>query len=140
MNPNDAQRQFLTWMVDLAHDAMCNRPDEFGSSDNLAFAYWRAQSKTGPEAMTAVQAAETSSEETAAMLRHIVQAELDHWVPDASQRLIWRAGLLLGLPTIPEPTRPDCGPKHISHPLIADWVAGIYVMRCVSCNRLFDHS
>lgn len=73
-----------------------------------------------------------------AVMHDIIQAELANWVPGASQRLIHRAGSALDHP-MPEPQANDCGAEPGWHALVADWAAGIYVMRCVTCARLYRH-
>lgn len=72
------------------------------------------------------------------MLRDVVLLELRHWVPGASQRLIYRAGNALGLKQ-PWPMADDHGPDAGAHALVADYVAGLYLLRCVTCCRLFHH-
>lgn len=71
--------------------------------------------------------------------QQIVRAELAHWVPDASQRLLFRAGRALGVPQ-PDPVtaRPDCGPSARLHSLCSEWVAGVFLYRCTTCFRLFE--
>lgn len=73
------------------------------------------------------------------MLKHIVRAELAHWVPGASQRLLYRAGRIVGIEQ-PNPAngQPDCGDDPEHHALISDWVAGLYLHRCSNCFRLFQ--
>lgn len=71
-----------------------------------------------------------------ALLRRVVEAELDQWVPGASQRLIHRAGRALGF-TYPEPRRSDCGAERGDHVTISQWVAGLHLRQCVGCARLF---
>lgn len=71
-----------------------------------------------------------------ALLRRVVNAELDHWVPGASQRLIYRASLALGFPSR-EPRRTDCGAERSGHATVTQWVAGLYLRQCVGCSRLF---
>lgn len=73
------------------------------------------------------------------MFRQIVAAELDNWVPNASQRLLYRSGGIVGI-NQPDPSkgRPDCGPEREQHCLISDWVAGLFLMRCSSCFRLYE--
>ena len=68
----------------------------------------------------------------------IVQAELDHWVPNASQRLLFRAGAALGVKQ-PDPARvrADCGAARADHATVPDWVSTLYVHRCINCARLF---
>jgi len=77
--------------------------------------------------------------EASAYLHDVVKLELDHWIPNASQRLIKRAHEFMGVP-YGAPVAPDCGPRHRDHALVADWVAHWYVMKCATCGRLFDHS
>jgi hypothetical protein len=81
---------------------------------------------------------ELSEDEATALLRRVVLAELENWIPNASQRLIRRAVLALG-GHMTEAVAKDHGGRRINHVLIPDWVAGIYLMRCVTCHRLFQH-
>jgi hypothetical protein len=78
--------------------------------------------------------------EVAAHLHRVVGLELGHWVPGASQRLIARAFALMDVPYPGPYQEEDCGPRHRDHPLVADWVAGHYVLKCCLCQRLFEHS
>lgn len=71
-----------------------------------------------------------------ALLRRVVEAELDAWVPGASQRLIYRASRALGFAHT-EPRRTDCGKELASHATVTRWVAGLYLRQCVGCSRLF---
>lgn len=71
-------------------------------------------------------------------LQDIVRAEIRNWIPNASQRLIRRASVMLDLPCMPVPITEDHGPDRAEHALIPDWVGGLYLMRCVTCNRVFD--
>lgn len=70
------------------------------------------------------------------LFHKILNAELDHWVPNASQRLLHRAGAVLGVPQ-PKPRRDDCGPTEFDHALIHDWVGSAYLLRCSTCLRLY---
>lgn len=72
-------------------------------------------------------------------LQDIVRAELTHWVPNSSQRLIRRAAVMLDLPVMPVPAAEDHGDDRSAHALIPDWVGGLYLMRCATCNHLFEH-
>lgn len=83
-----------------------------------------------------VDGAEHTDYELRAMLRRIVTAELDHWVPDASQRLIYRASRALG-ESFPRARAGDHGPDPADHVLVAEWVAGLYLRKCATCQRLF---
>ena len=79
-----------------------------------------------------------SHQDAAALFHDIVQTELKNWVPDASQRLLHRAGHALGVrhPVLLS-NEPDCGAEPGWHALVADWIAGIYVRRCVTCCRIY---
>lgn len=72
------------------------------------------------------------------MFQSIVLAEMANWVPDASQRLIHRAGHALGVrhPRMLSSEK-DCGAEPGWHALIADWICGMYVRRCMTCCRIF---
>lgn len=83
-----------------------------------------------------VDGAEHTDYELRAMLRRIVTAELDHWVPGASQRLIYRASRALG-ESFAKPRAEDHGPNPEDHALTANWVAGLYLRQCATCQRLF---
>lgn len=77
-------------------------------------------------------------DEGVALLKEVVTSELDHWVPGSSQRLINRASLVLvGSPILAAATETDHGPGPADHALLQDWVAGIFVLRCVTCAHLF---
>lgn len=72
------------------------------------------------------------------LFRRIVNAELDNWVPNASQRLIFRAGRALGVGgSWPRQASEDCGDNPGDHSLFSNWVAGIFVRHCATCHRLF---
>lgn len=72
-------------------------------------------------------------------LQEVVRLELKHWVPDASQRLIRRASNVLGFPVTTAPTAKDHGLDRVDHALFPDWTAGLYVLKCATCHRLFQH-
>lgn len=80
---------------------------------------------------------ECPKDEAALLFQDVVKAELKHWVPGASQRLLFRAGRALGIEQ-PEPRNPDCGQLRSYHALVSDWVAGLYVQRCSSCARIYE--
>lgn len=85
-----------------------------------------------------IDGAEMTDAEATAFMSQIVLAELANWVPDASQRLLHRAGAALGIPLGNLLTsNPDCGASPGWHSLVADWAGGIFVRRCVTCGRLF---
>lgn len=79
-----------------------------------------------------------TEDEGLALLKEVITSELEHWVPGSSQRLINRAGVLLvGGPILIGATEADHGPGPADHALLQDWVAGIFVLRCVTCSHLF---
>lgn len=94
------------------------------------------QDVTGPAfVVTGVELDDKAARE---MFLRILGAELDNWVPDASQRLLYRAGRALGIHHPVMPTdNPDCGAEPGWHALTSDWVAGVFVRRCVTCSRLY---
>lgn len=76
------------------------------------------------------------------LMRLVLQAELDHWVPGASQRLIWRAAQALAIPVTVRLDSPlnaaDCGTERRWHSLTSTWIAGRYLMVCSTCRRLYS--
>ena len=81
---------------------------------------------------------EQTEEEAEALLREVLSSEMDHWVPNASQRLINRAALILAGSHLLDPIlEMDHGHNPGDHALTQDWVCGIFVLRCVTCARLF---
>lgn len=81
---------------------------------------------------------EQTQVESEALLKEVVAAELERWVPDASQRLINRASGALGFAGLLDPVlAADHGDNPRDHALSQDWVCGIFVLRCVTCARLF---
>jgi len=73
-----------------------------------------------------------------ALLREVVRTEIEHWVPDASQRLIQRASAALGIePPLDPAFKRDHGPLPQDHALVMTWVCGWYVARCATCAHLF---
>jgi hypothetical protein len=67
-------------------------------------------------------------------LQAVVYAELEDWVPGASQRLIRRAADHLGVVVQIVGAAVEFAPN--MHCLTYDWVVGIHVMRCTNCDRL----
>lgn len=85
-----------------------------------------------------IDGSELSTEDAHALMARIVTAELDAWVPNASQRLLFRAAAALGVFAAPLVTdAPDCGLERSWHAIVPDWLAGLYVHRCVTCGRLY---
>ena len=73
------------------------------------------------------------------VFRAVLEAELDNWVPGASQRLLYRVGFALGFWQL-DPSRAlsdDCGDKMLDHLLKGEVVADLPLNRCTECLRLF---
>lgn len=129
-------RPFLTHVVDIMRDLLLTLPDEYTSRDRLTVDMLEILSQMTTSAVV-TDGSECSEWSQKMMFRSVVGAEMDNWVPNASQRLLRRAAAALGQYVPPVPTEEDHGPERGSHPLIPDWVCGTYVMRCATCGRLF---
>ncbi len=128
--------QMLAHVVDVVGDQMLNE-DGYTDQDRKTMAKLEALAQAG--ASLTVDGSKVERNEAAQTFVDIVRAELDNWVPDASQRLLYRAGAALGI-SQPDPgnaRQPDCGPHVGDHAIISDWIAGLYVQRCVNCFRIF---
>ena len=85
-----------------------------------------------------IDGGEMTAAECTTLMRQVVLAEMDNWVPGASQRLLCRAGAALGIELANLVTgNPDCGLEPRWHALVSDWTAGVYVRRCVTCGRRY---
>lgn len=71
------------------------------------------------------------------ILSEVIEAELNHWIPGASQRLIYRASRALEMSARVPITWNDCGNEPHWHALVRDWIAGKTYMRCATCHRLY---
>jgi hypothetical protein len=81
---------------------------------------------------------EQTDVEAEALLKEVIRVELDNWVPDASQRLIDRASLVLTGEKLLDPIiAPDHGDSPAVHSLVQDWVCGIFVLRCATCAHMY---
>lgn len=110
--------------------------DTYEPEDEVTLDKVEAVGKAGSALV--ITGAEQSHMDAAQMFHVVVRSELDHWVPDASQRLIHRAGHALGVRhPVMLSDNPDCGAEPGWHALVADWIAGIYVRRCVTCCRIY---
>jgi len=74
-------------------------------------------------------------DKTLVLMQQVIRRELDNWVPSASQRLLYRAGLALGQ-FVPRPLHPEC--PDTDHATIMTSAAGIPVDRCVVCGRIWE--
>lgn len=135
---NDDDRPMLHHVVDVICDKMHMEKDEYTEEDRETV---RKLNETSEKTTTTllITGDDVSQGEAYDMFAKIVDAELRNWVPGASQRLLYRAGAVLGIAQPnPQYGTADCGPATSDHALIATWVVGRYVYRCSSCFRLFD--
>ena len=71
--------------------------------------------------------------------QRIAEAEMANWVPDASQRLLHRAGHALGVRhPVMLSNEPDCGAEPGWHALIGDWIGDLFIRRCITCCRIYQ--
>lgn len=126
----------LNHIVDVMGDRM-HREDGYTEQDERTFTKVAELAKS--PVTTVVVTADDTDAEAKQMFQAIVRAELRNWVPNASQRLLYRAGRVVGV-IMPNPAnmQPDCGPNRSDHALVHDWIQGLYVDRCSSCHRLYD--
>lgn len=132
----DRDRQMLNHVVDVIGDRM-RHEDGYTEQDERTVTKLDKLAKS-PTTSIVILANDVDAE-ARQMFQAIVQAELRAWVPGASQRLLYRAGRIVGIEQ-PNPAKgqPDCGPDVADHALINDWVAGLYLHRCSNCFRLFQ--
>lgn len=126
----------LAHVVEVMGDRM-HHEDGYTEQDEATMTKLEELSKAGP-ALTATSGPQDYRAELGMFMR-VLDAELDNWVPDASQRLLFRARRVLGADGIPDPAygRSDCGPERGDHALFTDWIGDRYVHRCASCFRLY---
>lgn len=129
-------RQMMKHVVDVVGDRM-HHEDGYTDQDRRTLDKLDRLSKSPATAVVVL--ADDVDAEARQMFQAIVRAELRHWVPGASQRLLYRAGRIVGIQQ-PNPAhaQADCGADRADHALISDWVAGLYLHRCSSCFRLFE--
>lgn len=132
----DRDRQMLNHVVDVIGDRM-RHEDGYTEQDERTVTKLDKLAKSPTTSIVIL--ADDVDAEARQMFQAIVQAELRAWVPGASQRLLYRAGRIVGIEQ-PNPAKgqPDCGPNVADHALINDWVAGLYLHRCSNCFRLFQ--
>lgn len=132
----EADLQFLNHTVDVMGGRF-HHEDGYTEQDRQTMKKLEALAKAG--AALTVDGSEQHWKSGLDTFRRIVNAELDHHVPGASQRLLFRAGAALGVKQ-PDPSRAareDCGVTRAEHSLIGDWVGAMRLMRCSTCFRLF---
>lgn len=132
----DRDRQMLNHVVDVIGDRM-RHEDGYTEQDERTVTKLDKLAKSPTTSIVIL--ADDVDAEARQVFQAIVQAELRAWVPGASQRLLYRAGRIVGIEQ-PNPAKgqPDCGSDVADHALINDWVAGLYLHRCSTCFRLFQ--
>jgi hypothetical protein len=133
-----AHKQMLSHTAEVMGDRMHDEPDQWTNTDEATVDRIERMGKS-PAGMLVITGDEMNLIDQRRLMAKVVNAELDHWVPDASQRLIWRASQVLNgtYGAVVLTDQPDCGAEPSWHALTADWVVGIYVRRCVTCGRLY---
>lgn len=128
--------QMLGHMAETASDRIAEAPGEYEENDRAVVSAVDLMHRAGSSLVITGQPMDADLR--AQMMAHIVSAELDNWVADSSQRLIYRAGRALDQKVhLPVADTKDCGAEQHWHVLIHDWCAGIYVVRCVTCQRMY---
>ena len=127
-------RDFLSHTGEVMQDLLYGR-DGYTPGDEAALG--KVQQLGKGNAALVVTGEDLDVKQLTEIMREVISAELAHWVPDASQRLIWRAARALGFEPTPRPGYVDCGAERIDHPLVPAWEYGLYLMRCSACARLF---
>jgi hypothetical protein len=82
-----------------------------------------------------VTGADLDTEAAEALMLSVLEAEIDHWVPGASQRLILRASAALGFYPHPLKDAQRCVPGTCT--TAGTWVARKPYMRCTDCGRFY---
>lgn len=130
-------RQMMDHVVDTTRDRMLTEGG-YTEQDWVTMTKLECLAKEGSAVV--VSGRDTQDTDIArTLLQRLVEAELDNWVPNASQRLLHRAGAALGIEQ-PDPARmrnDDCGPDLGKHATVPDWVGDLFVRRCVSCARIW---
>lgn len=86
-----------------------------------------------------ITGADVDSDAAVELLDRVVRAEIAHWVPGASHRLIRRAAASLGFSTPREllyDDGHDCGDGH--HKPITQWIGKRTYPCCAVCGRVSD--
>jgi hypothetical protein len=132
------ERQMLAHVAKVMDVRMSDEPTEYTDADTRAVLHLDQVGKCETSALV-VTGAELDHTKARQLMRQIIEAEMRNWIPNASQRLLWRASWSLNVPlNHAAPVNPDCGAEPGWHALVADWVAGIYVRRCITCQRLYQ--
>lgn len=130
-------KAMLDHVVEVINDRMCEA-DGYNDDDRATMAKLEELAKAGPALTVTGEQRDHPTE--LSLFEQIVTAELNNWVPGASQRLIFRASRALNVGHYPDPAlaaRTDCGPERGAHALAANWAGSLYVYRCATCFRLY---
>lgn len=131
------ERQMIRHMAEVMDDRMSDQPTEYTDADTRAVLHADVIGKAETGQLV-ISGAEMLDADARRLMRQIIEAELKAWVPNASQRLLWRASWALNVPlNLGVPVKPDCGAEPGWHALTGSWVAGLFVRHCVTCHRLF---
>lgn len=131
---NSTAGPMLAHVKELADDAMATAPQGYDPEDEQVAAKLGQLAEAGTALVVTGQPA--SIDERRRLIRKIIEAEANNWVPDASQLLICRASRALGF-FAPEPRTDDHGPDEADHATISNWIGGLYVRHCATCCRIF---
>lgn len=132
-------RDLIAHAAEVMADRIADNGDCYTDSDVRAVDKLEAIGKGGTALV--LTGAELDLSQTSSLMGKVIQAELDHWVPGSSQRLIWRAAQALGFTAPAVLKHPfndtDCGTEPRYHSLTPSWLAGRYLMCCSTCGRLY---
>lgn len=136
-NHNDAS--VATYAAEYLTDQMLDNPNEWDNCDDISV---KKLAQLGANRGLLVTGDVVTVDEAAALMKQVVLTEINSWVSDSSQRLIYRAARALSIDTpyfrfLGCTDDADHGPAPQDHALIQDWVCGIYTMRCATCGHLY---
>lgn len=129
--------QMLAHVVNMMNERI-TQYDGYTDENEATMAKLEELAKAGPALTVTGEQRDYPTE--LGLFEQIVTAELNNWVPGASQRLIFRASRALNVGHYPDPAlamRTDCSPERGAHALAANWAGSLYVYRCATCFRLY---
>jgi hypothetical protein len=121
--------------AEVMNDRLCDSGDEYSDNDSRAVDHIDDIGKSGTSALV-LTGQDLSIVDCNRLMDQIVRAEVAHWVPNASQRLIRRAGLALGF-SMHRFEHLDHGAELRWHAVVRQWQWGTAYLQCVDCGRLF---
>lgn len=133
-------RRFVRHAHEVVREVAMANPSEYTDADDAAIdklsELGNGVGNGGPVLLVSGQP--LSEARRWSLFSAVVAQNLDHWVADASQRLLFRAALVLELDgEYGARTEDDHGDNPDDHALVSDWVGNHYVQRCATCARLF---